>query len=614
MPRYTINSQIERRVKFEDDASKEVMVDVDHVSMIFNMASEQLNSLKEYFIAIAHGELRFKELRALNDVSFTVRKGDVFGILGTNGSGKSTMLKVVAGVLEPSEGSVTVNGHIAPLIELGAGFDMDLTARENIYLNGALLGYSKEFINQHFDEIVEFAEVQDFLDIPLKNYSSGMVARIAFAIATIIVPDLLIVDEVLAVGDFMFQQKCEDRIRTLIEEYDVTVLIVSHDTNQIERLCNKAIWIEKGNTRILGDAKEVCGLYRLLGGRVGSNEAEKAILDALNFEFDEESIEIPRSICGTDRFDTAIKLSEAAECIDSPAMVLFNDTRSIDAYIATSVCGFLNTTPQYLHNDAIPSATTLTAFKSRPQTVYAIGTKTSAEEIARGLSHEDYTPLVTVLESDLCLDSTETYRHFKSMGATWNSTAIVYSALDPNYGISLLSLMPYVYVNHTPVFNVDGEEGPERILDVIGDFKRIVFVGTTKGRVTKIYEYATENGLEIVHFDGKEPYDANEQVNDWIAEEWAKDGYTSFRIVVSSLTNTIDNTIVGAFAGSLHALLLFEDVKDIDSVSKALTYVGNHAQMIEGFEFLGDGNRFDNSEKLLICKRLAMAKAQEAEE
>ena len=242
----------------ELNGSSETMIKVDDVSMVFNMASETMNNLKEYAIALAKRELHFKEFRALDHVSLEVKKGDVFGVLGTNGSGKSTLLKIIAGVLEPSEGTCTVNGSIAPLIELGAGFDMELTARENIYLNGALLGYSKKFIEQHFEEIVEFAEIEQFLDMPLKNYSSGMVARIAFAIATVIVPEILIVDEVLSVGDFMFQQKCERRINTLIKEHGVTVLIVSHSNDQIERLCNKAIWIEKGHERIAGSAHDVC--------------------------------------------------------------------------------------------------------------------------------------------------------------------------------------------------------------------------------------------------------------------------------------------------------------------------------------------------------------------
>lgn len=240
------------------------IVVVDHVSMIFNIANEKLNSLKEYFIKIARHELMFREFVAVNDVSFTVNRGDVFGLVGTNGSGKSTLLKIIAGVLEPSKGTVTVNGTISPLIELGAGFDIELTARENIYLNGALLGHSKKFLDEHIDEIIDFAELKDFVDMPLKNYSSGMVARIAFAIATVTEPDLLIVDEVLSVGDFLFQEKCEKRINCMIEN-GTTVLIVSHSTDQIERLCNRALWIEKSNLKMIGAADEVCAAYRHLG-------------------------------------------------------------------------------------------------------------------------------------------------------------------------------------------------------------------------------------------------------------------------------------------------------------------------------------------------------------
>ena len=242
----------------------EAIVKAENVGMVFNIASERLDSLKEYFLKIVSHELMFKEFKALDDISFTVNRGDVFGLVGTNGSGKSTMLKIVAGVLDPSSGSCEVKGTIAPLIELGAGFDMELTARENIYLNGALLGYSRKFIDQNFDDIVNFAELWDFLDMPMKNYSSGMIARIAFAIATATKPDLLIVDEVLAVGDYLFQQKCEERISKLINDDNVTVMIVSHDTSQIERLCSRAVWIEKGKMRMLGDAQEVCAAYRQL--------------------------------------------------------------------------------------------------------------------------------------------------------------------------------------------------------------------------------------------------------------------------------------------------------------------------------------------------------------
>lgn len=279
MPEITNNTVIDIESKIPDD-DRETMIKVENVGMTFNMASEQLNSLKEYAIALFKRNLFFKELRALDNISFEIKKGDVYGILGTNGSGKSTLLKIVAGVLDPTDGKVSINGSIAPLIELGAGFDMELTARENIYLNGALMGYTKEFINEHFDDIVEFAEIDKFLDMPMKNYSSGMIARIAFAIATIIVPEILIVDEVLSVGDFMFQKKCEERIQKLIKDHGTTVLIVSHSIDQIERMCNKAIWIEKGKTRINGLAEDVCSIYSLIGGRTGSLEAENKIIEA----------------------------------------------------------------------------------------------------------------------------------------------------------------------------------------------------------------------------------------------------------------------------------------------------------------------------------------------
>lgn len=240
------------------------VIDVHDISMIFNIASEQFNSLKEYFIALARRELRFKEFRALDHINFQIKKGEAFGLVGTNGSGKSTMLKIIAGVLGASQGTCSVTGTIAPLIELGAGFDQELTAKENIYLNGALLGYKKSFIDEHFDEIVEFAELKDFLELPLKNYSSGMVARIAFAIATITEPDILIVDETLSVGDFLFQQKCEQRIAELVESDNVTVLLVSHSIELIERVCNRACWIEHGVQRALGPAAEVCAAYKKL--------------------------------------------------------------------------------------------------------------------------------------------------------------------------------------------------------------------------------------------------------------------------------------------------------------------------------------------------------------
>ena len=238
-------------------------ITVDKVSMHFNMATEKVDSLRDYITKALSKKLFFDDFIAVDNVSFNVKRGEVFGIVGTNGSGKSTLLKMIAGVLEPSKGEIYTHGTMAPLIELGAGFDGELTGRENIYLNGALLGYSKDFLDEKFKSIVDFAEMWKFLDMPLKNYSSGMTARIAFAIATAVKPDILIADEILAVGDFLFQQKCEQRIKELMEG-GTTVLIVSHSIDQIEHLCDRVLWIEKGKQIMVGKTFEVCNEYRNL--------------------------------------------------------------------------------------------------------------------------------------------------------------------------------------------------------------------------------------------------------------------------------------------------------------------------------------------------------------
>ena len=239
---------------------KELMVKVDNLGIRFNLAKERVDSLKEYFLKFTKGSLHFEEFWALDDVSIEIEKGDFYGLVGINGSGKSTLLKTIAGVFKPTRGSVKVNGTIAPLIELGAGFDMDLTARENIYLNGAVLGFSKKFMDEHFQDIVDFSELHDFLDVPLKNYSSGMVARIAFAIATVTDPDILIADEILSVGDYAFQEKCEKRMAELLAG-GTTVIFVSHSIEQVKRMCNKATWLEHGKVIMTGDAETVCDAY-----------------------------------------------------------------------------------------------------------------------------------------------------------------------------------------------------------------------------------------------------------------------------------------------------------------------------------------------------------------
>ena len=242
---------------------KEIMIDVDHVSMRFNLGIEKGFSLKQGFIDLFNKEKRKNkkknEFWALKDVNFKINKGEVVGFIGSNGAGKSTLLKVVAGVMKPTKGSVSAYGNICPMIELGAGFDPQLTARENIYLNGAVMCYSKELIDSKFDEIVEFSELKDFLDVPVQNFSSGMTARLAFSIATIVDPEILIVDEILSVGDIAFQAKSEAKMLSMIGG-GTTVLFVSHSLAQIKKLCDRVIWIEHGVVQKIG-GKEVCDEY-----------------------------------------------------------------------------------------------------------------------------------------------------------------------------------------------------------------------------------------------------------------------------------------------------------------------------------------------------------------
>lgn len=237
------------------------IIKVDKISMKFKLTKDKIFSLKEYFIKFLKRELKYEEFKALTDISFELKKGEILGIIGFNGSGKSTMLKVISGIMKPTEGSVEVKGSISPLIELGSGFDMELTARENVFLNGYTLGYSKKFLKEHFDKIIEFAELKEFINIPLKNFSSGMIARLGFAIATTVNPEILIVDEILSVGDFKFQEKSENRIREMIKN-DVTVIIVSHSIKQIEELCTKVLWLDKGKIRDYGETKRICEKYK----------------------------------------------------------------------------------------------------------------------------------------------------------------------------------------------------------------------------------------------------------------------------------------------------------------------------------------------------------------
>lgn len=242
-----------------DNLGKSV-IKIENVGMKFNLSQEKIDNIKEYVIKMLKRELMFQEFWALKDVSFQIEEGDRVGVVGLNGAGKSTLLKIISGVMKPTEGNVEIKGKLVPLLELGAGFDSNYTGRENIYLNGAILGYTKEFLEEKYEEIVDFAEINEFMDVPIKNFSSGMKARLGFSIATVVEPEILILDEVLSVGDAKFRKKSEARIMELFDK-GITVLFVSHSIEQVKRLCNKAIWLEKGKIVMQGDAEEVCNAY-----------------------------------------------------------------------------------------------------------------------------------------------------------------------------------------------------------------------------------------------------------------------------------------------------------------------------------------------------------------
>lgn len=240
----------------EDD----IIIDVNNVSMEFFLPTEKVDNLKEWVIRFFKGKMEKKKHKVLDDISFTVKKGESIGLIGHNGAGKSTLLKILTGIIKPTQGNVLVKGTVAPLLNLGAGFDNEASARENVYLNGAILGYSKREIEHKYKEIVDFAELHDYMNMPLKNFSSGMVARLGFAIAIDVNPNILLVDEILSVGDENFRKKCSDKIEEL-RNNGVTFVIVSHNMGQIKRLCQKAVWIEDSHMRAYGNADEVCDQY-----------------------------------------------------------------------------------------------------------------------------------------------------------------------------------------------------------------------------------------------------------------------------------------------------------------------------------------------------------------
>ena len=238
----------------------EPIIEVNHVTMRFRMANDRINSIKEYLVQFLKKRLKYSEFEALKDVSFTVERGEIVGLIGHNGAGKSTMLKIISGIMKPTEGNVVVRGNVVPMLELGSGFDYDMTGRENIFLNGAILGYSEDFLKSKYQEIVDFSELGPFIDTPIRNYSSGMISRLAFSIASAVNPEILIVDEILGVGDADFQIKSQNRMMEMMGG-GTTVLMVSHNIKQIREMCDRVVWIEHGQVVDYGDAEHLCSEY-----------------------------------------------------------------------------------------------------------------------------------------------------------------------------------------------------------------------------------------------------------------------------------------------------------------------------------------------------------------
>lgn len=613
MPKNVNTSYLGNDLDESLDEGKKTMIKVDHVSMVFNIANQKLNSLKEWFIALAHHEIRFKEFRALDDISFEVKQGDVFGILGTNGSGKSTMLKIVAGVLEPTEGTVETTGRISPLIELGAGFDMDLTARENVYLNGALLGYPKDFIDEHMDEIIEFAEVEDFMDMPLKNYSSGMVARIAFSIATVMVPDILIVDEVLAVGDFMFQQKCERRITDIIKNHGVTVLIVSHNTAQIERLCNKAIWIEKGHTRMMGSAREVCRAYRVVGGRVGSEESEQRIMQVMNTK----TLDYKKfcgALWGSDRYVTNVKLAEG--CIkgreDKPkTVILAPSTDIVAAMTGTALAMLEDAVLLSIDSGFVPGATRKFLRGLDPEHVIALDSQGSlAPDIWDAFDRDGISPETSTIsasdETDLCL---KVYEYGKGREGGWGKTAVLsYS----NAIAGLISVSPIVYQKKAPVFVLSAENSGsnDEICGIVArDFEEAIIVEQGFLVDESIVDRLEKAGISIVRFSDDDPCRLNKQIDRWIIAKREEEGLLKISKFLQSTTEEpVDAYQLGPYATLLNYLIVFSNPSSLDETARNLDFLEELDGDITHITFVGGKSRFSDDDRSIYVKSMIMAR------
>lgn len=580
---------------------RETMIKVDRVSMVFNSASEQLNSLKEYAIKIAKGELFFSGFTALDDISFEVKKGDVFGIIGTNGSGKSTLLKIVAGVLEPTNGKCEINGSIAPLIELGAGFDMELTARENVYLNGALLGYSRQFIDEKFEEIVTFAEVERFLDMPLKNYSSGMVARIAFAIATVIVPDILIVDEVLSVGDFMFQKKCEGRIKDLIEKHGVTVLIVSHSNDQIARLCNKAIWIEKGHARLLGEASSVCRTYGGLGGRTGSASAEQQVFQALEETLD---YEIPsgrcQSISGKSPSSVNARLVlDGWREGDSDSLVIACDSTHANAVLGSPLAALFNAPVVGVKADYLSDSTEKVLLSLKPKKIFVIDCGSKADYLVEELSSLPWRPEIVSFsnDGDIFDLSLQVYEYGLNLHL-WSERALAVSFEDnPESmvasGLGYYWRAPILIVNEGCAFE---EAVYERLVE--DGFSSLLLVGS----LSDIAEPLREGPMRVSGTREGDVGEAESLIR--MAQTMLDDtpgGGKAICVAPRSMSQWPELLSAGSYCAKTESSLLLVNSDNLDNFQAALAFLESQRGLVETLVFVGSHSGLDER---LLCSRL----------
>ncbi len=579
------------------------MVKVEDVSMVFNMASEQLNNLKEYAIALVRKELRFKEFRALNDISLDVKKGDVFGILGTNGSGKSTLLKIIAGVLTPTYGSVTVNGHIAPLIELGAGFDMDLTARENIYLNGALLGYSKQLIDEHFDTIVEFAEIEEFLDIPIKNYSSGMMARIAFAIATVIVPEILLVDEVLSVGDFMFQKKCENRIRQLIDEYGVTVMIVSHNNDQIARLCNKAIWIEKSRCKIEGDAQTVCRAYSSLGGRSGTQDSEDKIVDFIYEMEPEDSLPALGKSYEGNPFTISAHLLKDSIGKDVDTVVLASSASHTNTIMANFIAG------QFPDSFVLPVTTTdipvdvhQLLLEEQPHRIIFIGCGRKDDPVIDKLHSLPFEKEIVDLSgaSDIAKYSHELIEDSLSHERAIGNAAVLINFPDE---LESLTLTPYIFQHALPVIIARSSEGQANIRQSIEALRdsgidKLIAVGTINDDEVVMSQC---DGIDIERLATQDrSLDRCEAICTRFNKGMPQQEGGDKKLYITSLTPTqwLNYVSVGSYLNHTGEKLYSVDLTSLDSISDCLETIMDIKPSSIGI--IGGEGEFTSLDRLIL--------------